>query len=263
MTPTAPPALRSFVSVAPEAHFPIQNLPYGVFMPRAGVAIGDWVLDLAVLEERGFFSGPELRGRIVFQRPALNAFLALGPAAWHEARAQLSHLLRADAPTLRDQALLPAETVTLCLPCEIGDYTDFYASRAHAANVGHIFRGPDAALPPNYLQMPIGYHGRASSVVVSGMALHRPLGQFKVPGHDPPTFGPTRELDFELEVGLFVGRGNELGRPVPMRRALDEIFGLVRGKRLSSRLGRVRRNDPARSGNVIGWPRRPDLASAA
>ncbi|MEW6197232.1 MAG: fumarylacetoacetase [Planctomycetota bacterium] len=239
MRSTTDPTLRSFVPVPPESPFPIQNLPYGVFrpepgaQPRVGVAIGDWVLDLAVLEERGFFGGPELADRRVFGQATLNVFMALGPAAWHAAREQISRLLRHDVAVLRDdaalrdQALVAREAAEMLLPCAIGDYTDFYASREHAANVGRLFRGTDAALPPSYLHTPIGYHGRASSVVISGTDIRRPQGPSCGPNGSGPALGPTRELDFELEVGWFVGRGNELGRPIPIQRAPNQVFGFV------------------------------------
>ncbi len=239
MDATTDPRLRSFLAVAPESDFPIQNLPYGVFRPtpdappRAGVAIGDWILDLAALEARGLLDVPELSGRRVFAQPRLNEFAARGPRVWHAVRARISHLLRDDVATLRDaadlrdQVLVPRQTAMMCLPFEIGDYTDFYASLAHAQNVGRLFRGPTAELPPQYRWLPIGYHGRASSIVVSGTDIRRPCGQRRTPGETGPTYGPTRELDFELEVGLFVGRGNELGQPVPAQAAAEHIFGLV------------------------------------
>jgi fumarylacetoacetase len=231
--------LRSFVPVPPDSHFPIQNLPYGIFRPksgglaRVGVAIGERVLDLSVLEDEGHFDGPELRGRRVFNRPALNAFMALGRPAWREARALLTRLLSADEPTLRDSAslrdaaLTPQSAVEMLLPAEIGDYTDFYSSRDHATNVGVMLRGPENALMPNWLHLPVAYHGRASSVVLSGTDLRRPLGQTK-PGDAPaPVFGPSCSVDFELEMGFFVGPGNALGEPIPIAQAPDHIFGMV------------------------------------
>jgi fumarylacetoacetase len=239
MNPTNDPALRSFVPVPPESHFPIQNLPFGVFLRRAGggpavgVAIGEHVLDLAALEAHGLFGGPVMRQHRVFGRPALNDFLALGRAAWSEARATVSRLLRAevadlrDQPLLRDRALLPVKEVELLLPAVVGDYTDFYSSREHASNVGTMFRGPDKALMPNWLHLPVAYHGRASSVVVSGTDLRRPRGQTKPDGADTPVFGPSRSVDFELEVGAIIGPGNALGEPIPVGRALDHVFGLV------------------------------------
>jgi fumarylacetoacetase len=230
---------RSFIDVSPESHFPIQNLPYAVFRPKAGgparvgVAIGDWVLDLAALAGSGLFDTPLLAGRSYFDRPALNAFMAAGRPTWQEARAAIRHLLAADTATLRDdaalrgRALLPLATVELLLPCDIGDYTDFYSSREHATNVGIMFRGRENALMPNWLHLPVAYHGRASSVVISGTPVKRPSGQTKADDAAMPSFGPSRLVDFELEMGFFVGPGNALGRPVPVGEAADHIFGLV------------------------------------
>jgi fumarylacetoacetase len=239
MNSTTDPRLRSFVPVAPESHFPIQNLPYGVFrqktgeQPAIGVAIGEYVLDLAILEEQHVLDLPALRGRRVFSEASLNSFMAQGRAAWTKARAAISRLLRQDEPTLRDnrplreRALVPMSEVEMLLPVEIGDYTDFYSSREHASNVGTMLRGPQNALMPNWLHLPVAYHGRASSVVVSGTDLHRPCGQTKADDAAEPTFGPSRNVDFELEMGFFVGRGNNLGEPIPIAQAEEHIFGLV------------------------------------
>jgi len=229
--------LTSFLDIPLTSHFPLQNLPFGIFStpgtaPRVGVRIGDWILDLTVLEEHAFF-GPHLQGKNVFARPSLNALMALGKPAWHEARTVITHLLRAETPTLRDNpalrgaALIPLETATLHLPAEIGDYTDFYASRQHATNVGLMFRGKENALMPNWLHLPVGYHGRASSIILSGVDIHRPQGQTFPAGASTPVFGPSRRLDFELEMGFFIGPGNPLGTPIPVQRAEDHIFGLV------------------------------------
>ncbi|MBV9124343.1 MAG: fumarylacetoacetase [Planctomycetes bacterium] len=239
MDPSNHPALRSFIPVAPASHFPIQNLPYGVFRrqgdkeSRIGVAIGDLVLDLRILQEERFFQGPCLRDQSVFRASTLNPFLALGKPAWAEARSTISRLLREDEPALRDhpevraRALVPMDKVEMLLPAAIGDYTDFYSSREHAANVGSMFRSPDKALLPNWLHLPVAYHGRASSVVVSGTNLHRPQGQRKPPETEVPAFGPSRALDFELEMGFLIGPGNDLGTPIPIGSAPDHIFGLV------------------------------------
>jgi fumarylacetoacetase len=230
--------LRSFVPVAADSPFPIQNLPYGVFSrpgeaPRGGVAIGDRVLDLQVLAEADLLHGPALGTGECFAQPSLNRFLALGPRAWREARVRLSELLRHDIATLRDngplrdRALLPHAHVTLHVPAEVGDYTDFYSSREHSTNVGIMMRGPDNALMPNWLHLPVAYHGRASSLVISGTPVRRPCGQTKPDNVDQPIYGPSRALDFELEMGFFIGSGNELGRPIPIRQAADHIFGMV------------------------------------
>ncbi len=241
MNDTTIPRLRSFIPVSPESHFPIQNLPFGVFRPhwadspRVGVAIGDQILDLSVLDRCGLLSVPSLsgRGESPFDSPALNDFMACGRQAWREVRHRLSVLLRDDEPEFRDddalrrEAFVPMHAADLLLPAAIGDYTDFYSSREHASNVGAMLRGPDNALMPNWLHLPVAYHGRAGSVVVSGTDLHRPHGQTKPENAAAPVFGPSRSVDFELEMGMFVGPGNALGEPIPVERAGEHIFGLA------------------------------------
>jgi fumarylacetoacetase len=236
---THDPALRSFVPVPEGSPFPIQNLPFGVFRPRpgadarVGVAIGEHVLDLSVLEARGLFDGPELAGKDVFAKPRLNELMALGRPAWKEVRATVSFLLSEGEATLRDDeslrqiALVPQEEVQMLLPAEIGDYTDFYSSREHATNVGTMFRGKDNALMPNWLHLPVAYHGRSSSVVPSGTPVRRPRGQVLPKDADVPAYAPTRLFDFELEMGFFVGPGSELGHPIPVGRAEEHIFGMA------------------------------------
>lgn len=230
--------MESYIEVFPESHFSIHNLPYGVFNPpggdlRVGVAIGDQVLDLAVLENSGFFIDTPLGERAIFSQPSLNAFMELGRPAWKAAREIVQQLLLADNPTLRDdealrrQAILPMSDLKMHLPAEIGDYTDFYSSREHATNVGTMFRGPENALMPNWLHLPVAYHGRASSVVISGAEIIRPSGQTTRGAETTPTFGPSRLMDFELEMGFFVGPGNPLGQPIPVEKAADHIFGMV------------------------------------
>lgn len=238
MNSTNDPALRSFVPVAPDSHFPIQNLPFGVFRtpdqekPRIGVRIGEFVLDLRVIEHRGAFHSV-FGDEHVLCKWSLNKFMEKGPAAWSAVRRIISDLLRHDNPKLRDdaalraEALIPIERVTMELPCEIGDYTDFYSSREHATNVGIMFRGKDNALMPNWLWLPVGYHGRASSIIVSGTDVRRPRGQTNPTDAPAPSFGPSKMMDFELEVGLFVGPGNELGTPIGVNDAPRHIFGLV------------------------------------
>jgi fumarylacetoacetase len=233
------PNLRSFLDVPADSDFTIHNLPYGVFKPafgaapRIGVAIGDQILDLSVLADRKLLSGDELGIGSVLGLPNLNAFMALGRPAWREVRSKLTRLLSHDEPTLRDDealrqaALVPAASVEMLLPATIGDYTDFYSSREHATNVGVMFRGPDNALQPNWLHLPVGYHGRASSVVVSGTDIRRPMGQTKADDAPDPSFGPSRLMDFELEMGFFVGPGNPLGDSIPVDRAGEHIFGMV------------------------------------
>src|SRR6185369_6257222 len=191
--------LRSFIEVAPDSHFPIQNLPFGIFQPnggpaRGGVALGDLVLDLALLEECGYFRALNFGPRPVFAQDSLNAFLALGRPAWRKTREVLQHLLAAETGTLRDdrslreRAFYRQAEVTMRLPARIGDYTDFYSSYHHAFNVGTMFRGPENALMPNWKWVPIAYHGRASSIVLSGAAVRRPHGQIKPADAAAPVF---------------------------------------------------------------------------
>jgi len=233
-----PAELKSFIEVTAESHFPIQNLPFGIFQPaqgdpRVGVAIGEFVLDLSVLEELGHFRAPEFQDRPVFADGALNGFLALGRPAWSKAREVIQHLLAADTLTLRDDAALRSRVfharkdVTMRLPARIGDYTDFYSSYHHAHNVGTMLRGPENALMPNWKWLPVAYHGRASSIVVSGTDVRRPHGQVKPPDAAAPIFGPSRSFDYELETAFLIGPGNVMGQPVPIDRARDHIFGLV------------------------------------
>lgn len=233
-----PDSLKSFIEVAPDSHFPIQNLPFGIFKrgegpARVGVAIGDLVLDLSVLEEAGHFQSPEFQNLRVFSESALNGFLALGRPAWRQAREVIQHLLASDTATLRDDAELRARAfhaqgeVEMQLPARIGDYTDFYSSYHHAHNVGTMLRGAENALMPNWKWLPVAYHGRASSIVVSGTDVRRPHGQTKPPTADAPTFGPSRSFDYELETAFLIGPGNKLGAPIPIDQATDHIFGLV------------------------------------
>jgi len=231
--------VKSWVEYKEDSEFPIQNLPYGVFSlnngePRIGVAIGDYVLDLKTLSEAGLFNDCAAlhKGGAPFAERTLNSFMGLGRPAWSEARKTLAHLLDKDTATLRDNAELRAKAliersqVRMQLPARIGDYTDFYSSRHHAYNVGVIFRGKDNALQPNWLHLPVGYHGRASSVVPSGTDLHRPHGQLS-DDMKSSVLGVCKTLDFELEMAFFTGPGNQLGQPIKMGEAPHSIFGLV------------------------------------
>jgi fumarylacetoacetase len=231
--------LTSFVPVAPDSDFPLENLPYGVFrprsggLPRIGVAIGNYVLDLAVIDEAGLLAATPVSKRGLFNQDSLNAFMAAGPAAWQAVRTVLQRLLAADEPTLRDAqvlrdaALIPQSDIELLLPAQIGDYTDFYSSLHHASNVGKMLRPDSPPLFPNWRHLPVAYHGRASTVVVSGTAIRRPYGQIKPADSPAPIFSPTRALDFELELGMFIGPGNALGQPIPITQAEEHIFGFV------------------------------------
>jgi fumarylacetoacetase len=230
------PKLRSFIDVAADSDFPIQNLPYGVFSskdglaPRIGVAIGEFVLDLWELEQNCRLGVGDLG---VFAAPTLNGFMALGPKIWSQTRARISELLRHDNPELRDnselrsRALVPMADVKLHMPVAVAGYTDFYSSREHATNVGVMFRGKDNALQPNWLHMPIGYNGRASTVVVSGTDIRRPRGQLKPPGAEVPRFGACQRLDFELEIGFVVGQSSQMGEMLTEKQAEAMIFGFV------------------------------------
>ena len=223
--PTNEPGLKSWVDSAQRSDFPIQNLPLGIFSEakgrrRPGVAIGDYVLDLAAIAD---LLDEEWRGDL--SQPVLNAWLSRGNDAQGELRARLSELLSDER--YRDDVepqLIGQSEVRLHVPCLIGDYTDFYVGIHHATNVGRQFR-PDNPLLPNYKYVPIGYHGRASSVRASGEPVIRPSGQRKPPTAEVPEYGPSARLDYELELGLWVGRGNELGSPVPIGQAADHIAG--------------------------------------
>jgi fumarylacetoacetase len=225
---THDPALTSWVESA-NGHpdFPIQNLPLGVFSigqgePRIGVAIGDRIADLRALAEAGALGD---RWKLVLSRPVLNELFALDPQAMTTLRRSLSSLLGDEAhrPSVEPHLVDRAEAV-MHLPCRIGDYTDFYVGIHHATNVGRQFR-PDQPLLPNYKYVPIGYHGRASSVRLSGEPVIRPKGQRKPPEADRPEYGPSRRLDYELELGIFVGRGNRLGEAIPIGEANKHIAG--------------------------------------
>jgi fumarylacetoacetase len=224
-------ALSSWVPEADGSGFPAEHLPYGVFSvagdrgerPRVGVRIGDSVLDLARLADAGLVDGP-------FDRPALNPFLALGPDHWAATRARLTQLVcdtssRSSIMTI-DGALVPADRVTLLLPIEVADYVDFYSSIEHATNLGRLLRPDSEPLLPNWRHLPVAYHGRAGTVVVSGTPIARPSGQRRTPDGSV-VFGPTTRLDIELEVGFVVGTPSSQGRPVPVDRAADHVFGVV------------------------------------
>ena len=226
---------QSFIVVAENSDFPLQNLPYGVFQPqgehaRVGVAIGTEVLDLAALEAAGLLP---TGAKNVFGQTSLNAFIALGRPVWQQVRARLQQLLSADCAELRDnaalraQAFYPQASVSMLLPIEVPGYTDFYSSKEHAYNVGCMFRDPKNALMQNWSELPVGYNGRASSVVVSGTDLVRPSGQIKLPNEERPVFSACRKLDFELETGFIVGKATALGEPIAIEEAENHIFGMV------------------------------------
>jgi fumarylacetoacetase len=229
---THDPKLRSWV-VAADGHpdFPIQNLPLGVFSPRrgaprGGVAIGDHILDLPAALRAGLFKGGAREAAEAASGATVNAFLALGAGPRQALRIRLSEILTVGSPQQREveTSLHTASDVTLNLPAQIGDYTDFYAGIHHATRVGKLFR-PDNPVLPNYKHVPIGYHGRASSILASGTTVRRPNGQLKLPDAERPIFGPSRRLDYELELGVWIGPGNNLGEPISIAEAAQHVAG--------------------------------------
>ncbi|MBY0432811.1 MAG: fumarylacetoacetase [Cyclobacteriaceae bacterium] len=231
------PELKSWVEVPPHSDFPIQNLPFGIFKtkylpPVAGVAIGEHVLDLVYLHEHDFLDGLGLPAG-VFNQKQLNGFFSLGRKKVGEVRQRISELLRHDADELRDNkaareiALLPMQETQMLLPVNIPNYTDFYSSEEHATNVGSMFRDPKNALLPNWKHLPVGYHGRASSIVVSGTPIHRPKGQVKAPDAEFPSFMSSQKLDFELEMAFITCTNTSLGKPILLREAEEHIVGFV------------------------------------
>jgi fumarylacetoacetase len=235
---THDPSLESFLDSANAAStdFPIQNLPFGVFRPagaspegdgdRVGVAIGDRIVDVHRLKELDLLEGDAAEAARACAGPFLNPLMAMGPRYWSALRLALSRLLRRGSAQQAkvEEALVAMDAVEMVLPVDIGDYTDFYCSIHHATNVGSMFR-PDNPLMPNYKHLPVGYHGRASSVVVSGTPVRRPQGQTKADDADAPTYGPSKLLDYELEVGFLVGAGNEMGESIPLADAEGHLFG--------------------------------------
>ena len=229
------PKLKSWVEVPANSDFPIQNLPFGIFkkdgMKRVGVAIGEKVLDLAGLQNHGFFDGLGLPDGI-FDKEYLNDFMNLGKPTARIVRNRVSKLLQEENEELKNHYALQAllnemDKVKMCLPVQVGDYTDFYSSEQHAYNVGCMFRDPDNALMPNWKHIPVGYHGRSSSIIESGVPIHRPKGQQKPNDDEPPVFGPCKLLDFELEMAFITCGENQLGDSISIEEAEDHIFGMV------------------------------------
>ena len=228
--------LTSFIDIAADSDFSIHNLPYGIFSDtvdgkrRAGVAIGEQVLDLSVLEAEGLLS---LDGGSYFDQPTLNAFIDSGRDNWTKARTIIQTLLSNASESLRDntdlqkKALFKQADVTMHLPVQVPGFTDFYSSKEHATNVGTMFRDPSNALLPNWTEMPVGYNGRASTVIVSGTDVIRPSGQLKPNADERPIFSPCKRLDFELETAFVVGKGNNIGQPIAVDDAAEHIFGMV------------------------------------
>ncbi|MEH0157987.1 fumarylacetoacetase [Limibacter armeniacum] len=233
MNNTHHPDLKSWVEVPAGSDFTIQNLPYGIFKtdyvgPRVGVAIGDQILDLSQVATLRSFDDLDIDIK-VFDKATLNDFIALGKPVWSKVRERVSELLREGSALAyeSEKVLVPMEKATMLLPVEVKNYTDFYSSEEHATNVGVMFRGKDNALMPNWKHLPVGYHGRASSIVVSGTDIHRPKGQTMPPNAETPVFGPSKRMDFELEMAFIVGDNTALGDTVSVAEAEDYIFGMV------------------------------------
>lgn len=237
-TGVTPPHLRSFIDVRSDSDFPIQNLPYGSFIPphattaRIGVAIGEYVLDLSVLADAGLL-GDEAREQRYLSDAVLNRFMEQGRPVWRSTRQRITEILSKDCPILRDngelcaRALYLQERVTPSMPIRVGGYTDFYSSLDHARNVGALLRDPANALNPNWRHIPIAYDGRAGSIVVSGTTIHRPAGQTKSSDDAPPLFGASQALDFELELAFVVGKGSSLGDSISCDQVDEHVFGAV------------------------------------
>ncbi|MBW6458999.1 MAG: fumarylacetoacetase [Bacteroidales bacterium] len=236
----------SWIRVPAGNDFPLQNIPFGIFSnnensPRPATRIGNTVVDLSVLADHGFFDDLEINDLSVFYQPILNDFIALGKPVTGKVRELIMTLFASDNPmikenlALQNHALYPVHEVKMQMPVSVGDYTDFYSSEEHATNVGRMFRDPANALLPNWKHIPVGYHGRASSIVVSGTPIHRPKGQTKADDKSFPDFGPTQQLDFELEIGFIVGGNTDLGTSISTSNAEDYIFGLVLFNDLSAR----------------------------
>ena len=230
------PKLTSWVKVPENSDFPIQNLPLGIFKtdnkgPKAGVAIGEQILDLDALHKLGYFDSFDYPENI-FSQPYLNEFIGMGRENGTRFRNRISELLNKENGELRDRdhvssVLVPMSDAEMQLPVRVRDYTDFYSSEQHAFNVGSMFRDPDNALLPNWKHIPVGYHGRASSIVISGTPVRRPKGQTKPNDSDQPVFGPSKLLDFELEMAFITCKENGMGNPVSTEEAEDYIFGFV------------------------------------
>jgi fumarylacetoacetase len=241
------PTLKSWIAADPKSDFPIQNLPFGIFRPknrtnpRAGTRIGNRVIDLALIAERGYFAHTGIHDREVFSKSSLNDFIAMGKPAWSAVRNKLSEIFDEknqeywNTEDFIENLFYRPFEVEMLMPVKVGDYTDFYSSIEHATNVGKMFRDPDNALLPNWRHIPVGYHGRASSIVVSGTDIHRPVGQTKSDDKALPDFGPSKLVDFELEMAFITGRATQLGERISIDLAEDHIFGMVLFNDLSAR----------------------------
>lgn len=240
------PQLKTWIPVPANSDFPIQNIPFGIIQPkgatpRPATRIGNTVIDLSILSDHGFFDELDIENYGVFYAPALNDLIALGKPVTNALRLRLSNLFNKENKELQEntevknQALLSFDDVEMMMPVEVGDYTDFYSSIEHATNIGTMIRDPKNALAPNWKHLPVGYHGRSSSIVVSGTNIHRPKGQMKPAGADVPVFGPSRLFDFELEMAFITGKQTNLGESIPANEADEYIFGLALFNDLSAR----------------------------
>jgi fumarylacetoacetase len=238
--------MESWIKIDQTSDFSLHNIPFGIFSfennePRPATRIGDTVVDLSVLADFGYFDELDIDDLTIFYQPYLNEYIALGKSTTSQVRKRLIELFSEHSHELKehkeacDLAFHPADTVTMHMPVKVWNYTDFYASEQHAYNVGVMFRDPQNALLPNWKHLPVGYHGRASSIVISGTPIYRPSGQTMVDGQESPVFGPTKQLDFELEMGFIVGRKSALGSSINTSEAEDYIFGLVLFNDLSAR----------------------------
>ena len=231
------PQRKSWINVPKNSDFPIQNIPFGVFITKEdvitiGTRIGNCAIDMGALQQLGYFEGIELTDDM-FMQDTLNDFISDGKKTWRLVRNRLAELFDETNPTLRDNkehrevVIFSVEDIEMLLPVQIGDYTDFYSSKEHAINVGKMFRDPENALLPNWLHIPVGYHGRSSTIVPSGIPVHRPYGQTLPNGETTPVFGPSRLVDFELETAFITTDANLMGEPIPVEEAEEHIFGMV------------------------------------
>ncbi len=231
------PNRKSWLPVDKDSDFPIQNIPFGVFLTRddiitVGTRIGDFAIDLGALHQLGYFNGIELTDDI-FLQDTLNDFISDGKKTWRLVRNRIAEIFDEKNTALKDnkahhdRVIFTMDEIEMQLPVQVGDYTDFYSSKEHATNVGMMFRDPENALLPNWLHIPVGYHGRSSSIIPSGINVHRPNGQTLPAGADKPVFGPSKLVDFELEMAFITTDANDLGEPIPIDEAEDYIFGLV------------------------------------
>ncbi len=231
------PKRKSWLTVPKDSDFPIQNIPFGVFLTKEdvitiGTRIGDYAIDLGALQQLNYFDGIELTDDM-FMQDTLNDFISDGKKTWRLVRNRIGDIFDQNNAVLRDNqehrdiVIFKMEDVEMQLPVLIGDYTDFYSSKEHATNVGKMFRDPENALLPNWLHLPVGYHGRSSSIVPSGIPIHRPMGQTLPNGESTPVFGPSRSIDFELETAFITTDANIMGENIPINEAEDYIFGMV------------------------------------